>query len=209
MKFRFTISNFFREQRFCFYISAITGGVYIRWGKSGCPSTASKVYDGSAAAAWKNAQGGGSNYLCLTKSPVYNEPQEGLQERSSKLYSVEYRTGFPPLQHLNNHDVPCVVCQAKSTRVNVLMVPGRNQCPAGWTFEYGGYLMSERSSHYRTEFVCVDQKAKGLNSLSSARVDGKSATMQTVEGVCSNTEGGLPCPFYVNGNELTCAVCSK
>ncbi|XP_071822790.1 short-chain collagen C4-like [Apostichopus japonicus] len=183
-----------------------SGGVYIRWGRDVCPSSADQVYSGLAAGAERAATGGGANYLCLPESPVYDRPQNGVQDRTSRLYGVEYRFDFPPIQSLVEHDVPCAVCESIG-RSTVLMVPARPSCPSGWTREYYGFLMAERSTHQRTQYVCLDGHPTYRSGTAAASND--FATMQPVEGICSGTGGGLPCGPYVNGYELTCAVCTK
>ncbi|PIK36924.1 hypothetical protein BSL78_26242 [Apostichopus japonicus] len=184
---------------------------FIRWrlhpfGRDVCPSSADQVYSGLAAGPERAATGGGANYLCLPESPVYDRPQSGVQDRTSRLYGVEYRFDFPSIQSLVEHDVPCAVCESIG-RSTVLMVPARPSCPSGWTREYYGFLMAERSIHQRTQYVCLDGHPTYRSGTAAA--SNEFATMQPVEGICSGTGGGLPCGPYVNGYELTCAVCTK
>ena len=83
------------------------------------------------------------------------------------------------------------------------MMPARNVCPSGWTEEYHGYLMTAHYNHKSTrDYICVDREAEYVPR-SQANQDG--ALLYLVEGVC----GSLPCLPYVNGRELTCAVCTK
>ncbi|XP_071823073.1 uncharacterized protein [Apostichopus japonicus] len=184
-----------------------SGGVYIRWGRDVCPSSADQVYSGLAAGPDRTATGGGANYLCLPESPVYDRPQSGVQDRTSRLYGVEYRFDFPPIQYVVAHDIPCAVCESIG-RSTVLMVPARPSCPSGWTREYYGFLMAERSNnHQRTQYVCLDGHPTYRPGTAAASTE--YAAMHPVEGICSGTGGGLPCGPYVNGYELTCAVCTK
>lgn len=53
-----------------------------------------------------------------------------------------------------------------------------------------------------TDYICVDNDAEYVPG-TKANKDG--ALLYPVEGVC----GSLPCKPYVNGRELTCAVCTK
>ena len=82
------------------------------------------------------------------------------------------------------------------------MVPARNVCPAQWTLEYSGYLMSNAIQNERTMFECVDKNPESIPS-SSGDVD--SALFYNVEAKCE----GIPCGPYVAEKELTCAVCTK
>ena len=83
------------------------------------------------------------------------------------------------------------------------MIPGRNACYKGWTLEYSGFLVSGDYGHASaTEYICLDRNPD-FNSGGFTSNDG--ALLYFVEVVC----GSLECPPYVNGRELTCAVCSK
>ena len=114
------------------------------------------------------------------------------------MYGAEYQS--PPIRRLNDHDVPCAVCQA--TRRSVLMIPARNQCHPGWTTEYTGYLAAAYYNHQRTEFVCMDGKAKPVPK---SIADDSSALFYQAAGKC----GSLPCLPYINDRELLCAVCTR
>ena len=83
------------------------------------------------------------------------------------------------------------------------MMPARNDCLSGWTKEYHGYLMtSQYTRRHSSEFICVDGNPEYVRG-SKQNKDG--ALLYSVEGRC----GSLPCPPYVEGRELTCAVCTK
>ena len=149
--------------------------------------------------------GGGANYLCLPHNPKYDKYTDGHQN-SGYMYSTEYevsdRNGNPFERNLQDHEAPCVVCFVKS-RGSMLMMPARNDCPSRWTEEYHGYLMTSYHGHkHSTDFICVDGDSEFVPG-SHANKDG--ALLYPVEGVCSS----LPCLPYVNGRELTCAVCTK
>ena len=146
--------------------------------------------------------GGGANYLCLSNTPNYATYQDGVQGGAS-IYGAEYETNFKGFsRNLFDHDAPCVVCYVPS-RSSQLMYPARFDCPSGWTMEYWGYLMSGHHSHkHSTSFICVDQNAEHVPGSSH---DLNGVLLYPVEGIC----GSLPCSPYVNGRELTCAVCSR
>ena len=149
--------------------------------------------------------GGGSNYLCLPRIPKYDKYQNGHQS-AGFVYGAEYEVGQfngkPFDRNLQDHDAPCAVCFVKS-RGSMLMMPARNDCPSGWTEEYHGYLMTEYPFHkHSREFICVDGDPDYVPGSKQGR-DG--ALLYPVEGKC----GSLPCLPYVEGRELTCAVCTK
>ena len=152
-----------------------------------------------------NHPGGGANYLCLPHNPKYDKYKDGYQS-SGYMYGTEYkvydRNGNPFKSNIHNHEAVCVVCFVTS-RGSMLMMSARNDCPSGWTEEYHGYLMTEYVNHkHSTKFICVDGDPEFVRG-SHALKDG--ALLYPVEGVC----GSLPCPPYVGGRELTCAVCTK
>ena len=113
------------------------------------------------------------------------------------MYGSEYRN--PPGPATNGYNVPCAVCEAP--RCAVFTVPGTDVCPPGWIPEYTGWLAAERSTHQRTEFVCVDKDAQNIGSSGSQN----GALFFSAQTRC----GSLPCPPYEDAKDLSCAVCSK
>ena len=87
-----------------------------------------------------------------------------------------------------------------------ILIPATDSCPADWTREYYGYLMTAHSNsrHYRTMFECVD---KSQESLPYSVGDTHGAVFYHVEASCGF--GHLPCPPYNAGDELNCVVCTK
>ncbi|PIK43153.1 hypothetical protein BSL78_19993 [Apostichopus japonicus] len=188
-----------------------SGAVYVRWGHHSCPSSSELVYTGSAAGTSWDDSGGGVNQLCLSQSPVYDSPVAGVSGQRSFVHGMDYLIyDFPHLQSKKDHDVPCAVCLAPA-RVAKLIIPGTNVCPSnGWTREYGGYLMSNKinSLHRRTMHICVDRAMQGIPRTAGVPSGNKRDALYLVEGRCSSG-GGIPCGPYVDGYELTCAVCTK
>ncbi|XP_078698440.1 uncharacterized protein LOC144925971 isoform X2 [Branchiostoma floridae x Branchiostoma belcheri] len=181
------------------------GAVYVRWGRTTCPSGATKVYNGYAGGTQRSQHGGGTNYQCLPPDPQWGRYQDGVQGSRAYMYGAEYAlsTNVPfGSTSLHNNDVPCAVCYVP-TRGSKLMIPARNTCYSGWTREYHGYLMAEYHGHNSPkEYVCVDEQPEAVPG-GHANHDG--ALFYPVEAIC----GSLPCPQYVNGRELTCVVCTK
>ena len=177
--------------------------MYIRWGRTTCPSVPGTelVYEGIAAGSFYDQKGGGSNRLCLPMEPKYGAYRPGVQDYSP-LHGTEYKThGNYPFSNTYNHNVPCAVCSVTS-RSRILVVPARNDCPSMWTLEYSGYLMGEYYNHNRNTFECVDKDAESIPG-STSIVNG--ALLHVVEANCD----GIPCPPYNPQKELTCAVCTK
>ena len=120
------------------------------------------------------------------------------------MYGTEYEvdTFNPFKKNVHSYEAVCAVCFVKA-RGSMLMIPARNDCPSGWTEEYHGYLMTEFYNHKKQrDFICVDEDADYVPGTEGSK---NGALLYPVEGVC----GSLPCKPYVNGRELTCAVCTK
>ena len=78
-------------------------------------------------------KGGGSNYICLPKTPRYAKYNDAWQNTAA-IYGTEYEVStFNPFKrNLHDHEAPCAVCYVPS-RGSQLMYPARNDCPSGWT----------------------------------------------------------------------------
>lgn len=185
-----------------------TGATYVHWGKSNCPGQSSLVYAGVVGGKHYTQKGSGTNYLCLHSNPTYDRPRVGRGPHGAYIYGTEFEAGsFPGLPELpKESEVACSVCLANSKR-EVLMIPGVNSCPGAqdWTEEYHGYLMANHHDYYATEFICVDHEAEGIPRTGH---DNDPSLLYMAEGVCSGNGGGLPCPPYIDGHEVTCVVCS-
>ena len=177
---------------------------YVRWGRTTCPSTPGTglVYKGRAAGSDRQHSGGGASKLCLPDNPNYLRYDTGSGTQGGLLYGVEYEA-WPnqPLGSVDDHNVPCAVCYT-STRGTVLVIPAKTSCPSAWTREYYGYLMTEYYTHHRGSFDCVDKDPESVPGSAGNVNDG---SFHHTETTCS----GLPCPPYVAGREITCAVCTK
>ncbi|XP_036366809.1 short-chain collagen C4-like, partial [Octopus sinensis] len=183
--------------------------LYTRWGRTSCPPYSNIVYDGLAGGEWFDNAGGGSNLLCLPNDPIwanYTTEHEGGSWIHGTEYQLEYYTtnklfSFANAKSLHDHNVPCAVCLTQQPAV-VMMLPARTKCYPGWTIEYSGYLMTEGSGNKgRHEYVCVDYAPEA----DPAGYKNNGASLYFVQAAC----GSLPCPPYVNGQELSCVVCSK
>ncbi|GAB1601893.1 short-chain collagen C4-like [Argonauta hians] len=189
--------------------NAGVGAMYTRWGRKVCPSSAHLVYKGVVAGTHYDTTGGGSNLLCLPTDPIWANFTTEI-ETTSHIHGSEYELtshatkifDYSNSKTLHDHNVPCAVCLTKEPTV-VMMLPGRTKCYRDWSVEYSGYLMTENAVHKgRHEYVCVD-KAPEADPAGYRNENG--ALLYFVQASC----GSLPCPPYVDGQELTCAVCSK
>ncbi|XP_060567430.1 uncharacterized protein LOC132726177 [Ruditapes philippinarum] len=179
-----------------------SGSTYVRWGRTTCRGDSKEVYNGYAAGSHHAEPGGAANALCLTKSPKWGQYTSTVESGGAFIYGAEYSVYMhTDWKHLQDHDVPCVVCQVP--RSDILMVPGSNICPTGYKIEYNGYLMAGHTrGSVASEYLCVDslpEKLYGGDGDKTAKV------FCIVQAIC----GSLKCPPYVNGRELTCAVCSR
>ena len=148
--------------------------------------------------------GSGVNYLCLPLDPEDPDNVQGGEQNGARVYGVEYRKWNSGrfFADVDLHDAPCAVCEAQG-RSQLLMIPAKRTCPAGWTFEYEGVLASEHSTHASGgEFICISKDPEA--TIGSQSIEAGDY-MNVAEAVC----GALPCPPYGNGNELSCVVCTK
>lgn len=174
------------------------------------------VYDGVTAGALSQQPGSGAEPLCLPVHPTWGNFSD-LPNHGGQIYGAEYRLGqvegvYNVFENtlspgrLNAQRVPCAVCRALRAS-SVLMVPGVNRCPIGWTQQYHGYLMSERSDSHKSQYVCVDHEAEpsrhGGAGMPGVVMEGM--LLYPVEAMC----GTLPCAPYVNHREMTCTVCTR
>jgi hypothetical protein len=176
---------------------------YVRWGRTACPTGANLVYTGYAAGSHYMHSGSGGGTLCLHNTPEWLSYDDANQN-GALIYGSEYEVaafGVAPLKPLQDFDVPCVVCEVP--RVAQLMIPGRVSCPASWTLEYNGYLMSHHFTQSKGDWLCVDAAAEMKGS--SAQQGGNLLYPTEIE--C----GSLPCQNggYVQDREVACAVCTK
>ncbi|XP_066288938.1 short-chain collagen C4-like isoform X2 [Branchiostoma lanceolatum] len=179
---------------------------YVRWGKKTCPQHAELVYEGVIGGSHYGHSGGGANYLCMPYQPTYDAPATGGQTTRGLLYGSQYYTNdFEPYNQLYKHDPPCAVCRV-SARSTTYTVPARNVCPSGWNVEYTGYMMTSQYGQRRTQFICMDENADYVFWTSYDQ--GTAAMLYPVEVMCV-TGGSIPCAPYVNGDELTCVVCTS
>ena len=180
------------------------GVAYVRWGHDSCPTNtgAQLVYSGRAGGSLWSTRGGGTNPQCLPLDPNYLKYTPGKQSYSY-IYGAEYQQTNFIKANSQYADVPCAVCYVP-TRTALYMIPAKYTCPTGWTTEYYGYLMAERSQadHRSSFFSCIDSSVTPVIGTQLAKYG---LVFYPVEGRC----GSLPCPPYEETKELTCAVCTK
>ena len=178
----------------------------VHWGRTVCPSVTGTglVYRGLTAGTHFTNHGGGANYICAaTEDGVQYHPEATTaNSNDAVLHGTEYETFNRALNDLNQHNVPCAVCEVTSCSKQT-MIPGRLTCPDTWTAEYSGWLMSERYDHRRTQFIFLD---KTPESVPDETHDTNGAVMYHVEADCST---GLPCSYYDETKELSCVVSTK
>jgi len=188
---------------------SVSAGVYTRWGKTTCSGDALPVYSGYVASATIAHANNGKNYVCLTSKPEWGTVVAGHQY-SAQMYGVQYahnaargyNNAHFPWTNFNGQEpeqfpAPCVVCETPN--VQVLMIPGGLNCPADWYAEYKGYIFS--SYEKPSEWICLDGNPEPLG----AKFSGWNGVLEVAEVAC----GVLPCNVYIDGNEISCVVCSK
>ncbi|XP_071121374.1 short-chain collagen C4-like [Mytilus edulis] len=180
-----------------------SGVTYIRWGKKGCPKGVDMVYTGQVGGNDRGNKAGGVNYLCLPNDPENGESQK---DDNAQLFGTEYEIGssYKPSGmkgDMYNKEVPCAMCFQKRKSVH-MMIPGRNTCYKGWTFEYSGFLMTAYKTHSSKDYLCVDKDAEPYDNKGSNE-DG--ALLYGIRTKC----GSLRCPPYKDATDVRCVVCAK
>ena len=176
----------------------VAGATYVRWGRTSCPSGngTELLYAGRAAGRYP----GGAGVLCLPDSPEYlsvNSPTSG----NPILSGVEFWSDLDDL-NMRYQNAPCAVCYTP-TRSTMVMIPAWTQCPASWTEEYVGYIMTSRTNSAPLQPVCVDQHTEFVPGEAASR---GGVGLYHVEVNCA---AGILCPPYISTKEVTCAVCTK
>ena len=124
-----------------------SGGVnYVCWGSSTCPSVpgTTLVYTGTVGGSHHRQRGGAANHLCMPPDPDYSlNVQSGFQDPGAYLYGNGYQKPYSGSRRMDTN-IPCAVCFV-ATQASVLMIPAKTTCPTGWTMQYNGYLMTERT----------------------------------------------------------------
>ena len=186
----------------------IAGATYVRWGRTTCPTELGTqlLYAGRAAGPHYTFQGAGADLLCLPDNPEYF-PANSPTNRAARLFGVEFNSAIAESSMLD-HNLACAVCYTP-TRVAMVMIPAWIHCPALWTKEYIGYIMTEHKNHNRLQHVCVDQNAEFVSGEGTDSGD-LTASLYHVDIYCEvDFKSGIDCPPYSNTKEITCAVCTK
>ena len=186
------------------------GVLYTRWGRNSCPAGTSLVYAGYTAGSLYNHAGSGANTVCLAGAPIWTTPSGSLMTFNdnnldhSLIYGTEYETsgGQIGLDGIHDYDSVCSVCFQPAASVT-FMYPGAATCPAGWTTEYYGYLMSTHYTQTKSDWSCVDLTATASGTVAN----NNGHLFYSTEAEC----GSLPCGAgqYVQNREVVCSVCSR
>ncbi|KAJ8300895.1 hypothetical protein KUTeg_022414 [Tegillarca granosa] len=146
----------------------------------------------------------GANTQCLPKDPNWRRYHDGTFNDASRIQGAEYLVYHYSIGEVlhnsyNYYNVPCAVCQSKK-RLKVHMIPAKDRCYNGWHLEYRGYLMTQRYDQGAANYLCVDARPEKIGSKAAQL----GRLFYPVESYCKS--GSLPCPPYVHGRELTCAL---
>ena len=151
-------------------------------------------HTGIAGGKQYNEKGSGTNPLCLTRKPEFDDTVVSRTYHAN-IYGAGYELG-----NHGDRDVPCSVCGVPQS--TTIMVPGTHTCPQGWTAQYTGHMASQHQHYYATEFVCLDAHPEDESSVA---INDNGYLFYYATAQC----GSLPCPPYVGGKVVRCVVCSK
>eukprot|EP00117_Sycon_ciliatum_P011124 scpid83522/ scgid12733/ len=172
---------------------------YTRWGKNKCDRStgAELLYNGAMAGSYYSQNGGGANHLCMPYDPAQVDSNAPRTHGYSPIYGVEIDDSWK-----NNQNPTCSVCHVKG-RSSQVMMPARTSCPAAWTLEYSGYVMSSHYSHRKTDFVCMDKQLDGVRGASGNKPEG---VLYLASITCGTS---MDCPPYSTTKAVPCVVCTR
>ncbi|XP_062569698.1 uncharacterized protein LOC134231755 [Saccostrea cucullata] len=179
--------------------SSSGGAIFVNWGKPKCPdNTSQMVYSGFLGGSEYSTKGAAVTNVCLSPDPIFGN--------WSILGSVNVMYGSELDYDLVGHgtgtqDTTCAVCKSK-IHSSVVMIPGRNECYPGWKKQYGGYLISGPTGNSPKEIICFNEDPEFVVGGGD---NDNGNLLYPIKAVC----GSLQCPPYVNGELLTCAVCTQ
>lgn len=109
----------------------------------------------------------------------------------------------------SQYDAFCSVCKIHD-KTTTVMLPAKITCPdKTWKLVYRGFLMSQKVTLKRTEYICVDQKPELKKSEFSREI----GYLSFVETRCASSD--IPCRTknsfhnpYSENLELSCVVCA-
>lgn len=182
------------------------GDIFIRWGRTVCPSSSTLVYTGTSASGGQSYSGSGANMQCLPQSPQYTPGQYGQSSNSQEgfISRAEYNTntaGIPYFVSLHGMEIPCSVCRRTNVGSRSMLIPGSTVCPNNFLPDFVGYLFAPSTSSARGQYICMDQNAEGIGS---SGIEG-GATLSPVE-VATSTAAPMS---YAQGYEMACVMCGS
>ena len=154
------------------------------------------------AGSWYVSKGGGANFLCMHPDPQYPDGYSDKNGNGARLYGVEYVSNGI-LDKSNHEDAACVLCE-HNTAKSVYVQWGRSKCSHGHITQYSGMIMATRSTHHKSENICVDLELAAHST--SIAYKGDSGRLYTTE--FASDRKGSQYQMYVKNRELSCAVCS-
>jgi len=175
--------------------------VYTRWGHYNCPPNSRRLYHGVMSGTLWTIKGAGANFLCMPVHNSYYGAPLLYRNRIRGNTFIQPVTYAHPLKGRDFfHQIACAVCQA-NYKTSTVMIPGRSACPAGWTRQYYGYIMTEYggNDNSRYQFECID---KNMIPAASGKKHGGVALRKV------GTSKGMPSGYRTN-KEVNCVLCAK
>jgi hypothetical protein len=175
--------------------------VYTRWGSRSCPAGSSVLYEGTMMSEFYSHRGGGANTVCVHSQMQTPAGSSSGNQNGHLLYTMEYEnTGAIDANH--NHEAACAVCELDHWE-SVYTQWGRSTtCTNGHLTLYTGFVMAERYTHNKGEFVCVDSERAVTLSSSSGNQNGGLLYSTEMEGGSSDEDK------YPHNVEVGCMVCA-
>ncbi|CAK0844604.1 unnamed protein product [Prorocentrum cordatum] len=174
--------------------------VFTRWGSRGCPTGSAKLYEGTMMSEHYSHRGGGANTICMHPQVQIPSGSSSGNQNGALLYNMEYEnTGAIDANH--DHEAACVVCELDHWE-SVYTQWGRSTtCTNNHITLYTGFIMAERYTHHKGEFICVDSERKVTPNSNGGNHNGGLLYTTEMEQGASDEEK------YPHNVEVGCSVC--
>jgi len=174
--------------------------VFTRWGSRSCPAGSSVLYDGTMMSEHYTHRGGGANTICMHPNMQIPAGSSSGNQNGHLLYKMEYEnTGAIDANH--NHEAACAVCELDHWEEVYTQWGRSTTCTNGHLTLYTGFIMAERYTHHKGEFICVDSERAVLPNSDGGNQNGGLLYTSEME------EGSADEELYPHNVEVGCSVC--
>jgi hypothetical protein len=150
---------------------------------------------------WYSHRGGGANTICMHPQMQTPAGSSSGNQHGHLLYTMEYQnTGAIDANH--DHEAACTVCELGHWEAVYTQWGRSTTCTNGHLTLYTGFIMAERYTHNKGEFICLDSERAVTAASSSGNANGGLLYTTEMEQGSSDSE------LYPHNVEVGCAVCA-